>query len=208
MGYSRKEREPKWFPTDVITITSETGVGSTALFTELKEKFHEDPRKQFVSAGEIFRRFGKEKGIEDVNVFSKYVTDHPEEKYDERLDAEMLFRGKRNHTFLEGRVVHLIPGAFRVLLTCSVWVRAERRHKEYPDLTIQEVAELIMARDRTNKERYDRLYPGWEWEESDYDLVVPTDAGHSLPGEVRLIYNAHEEWLTKMTLAGKIIHCT
>jgi len=208
MGYSRKEREPKWFQTDVITITSETGVGSTALFNELKEKFYSDPRKQFASAGEIFRAHAQFYGM-DIETFSKYVTAHPEKRLDQLCDGEMMRRGQKNHTFLEGRLAHFVPG-YHVLLTCEIEERARRRQKQenYSHLSVDEIVSLIVERDATNKKRYDALYPGWQWPESDYDKIIPTDKGLTIPGEVRELVEGHESWFKKMALVGRIIYCT
>ncbi len=165
-----------------ITITSDAGVGGTTTLEILKRKLEGLGTRQFVSAGLIMRAFAKEKG-KTIEEFVTHAKNHPEEKWDEKVDQRIAELGRNSCVVAEGRLPHIfVPNALHVLLVCSLEVRAKRRHKDLQGSKLEEVTKLIQERDRVDRARYEALYPGSNWEPNKFDLVI--DTGITNPEDV------------------------
>lgn len=202
--YSCKALEPDLYLPDVITITSETGVGGTTTEQALHALL---PHYKFVTVSDIMEDIAKGLGM-DKGQLAQYNYDHPEAGYDKLCDERVAsFRLERN-VGVGGRLPHVfIPGAFHVLLTCPVGIRAERRHpdllKKGLKITFEKVLADIVERDKNDNARYAILYPGCLWQKEDYDFYRSTDRG---PGEdvARLILERHRLWLDEKRKLGKL----
>jgi len=170
--FSKEARRPRTYLSHVITITSETGVGSTTAINGLSERL--GGMWRYVSGGGIMRRFAHELGM-TIEAFAAHAREHPERGFDALCDKAMAEYGKQNYTVLEGRLPHVfVPHAFHVRLMCPYGTRAMRRYKDSDGISRKEVERRIRERDQNDRERYDKLYPGWAWPDSDFDCVVPT----------------------------------
>lgn len=170
-----------------IAITSESGVGSTSATRELK-KLLDGGRWKFVSGGEIFRAMAKNANM-TVEEFSAFAKQYPAAGYDKRVDEEIKsLAEKRNYLVGEGRMVHIfMKDAFKVLLTCPINVRAERRQKDFPELNVQEMRKRIEDRDRHDNCRYAIQYPFCHWFPEDFDLHLDTSQHSAEEGASRIL---------------------
>jgi cytidylate kinase len=196
MDYSREATRPYWFFSDVITITSQTGVGSSTALKKLREFYIEDLRKRFVSGGHIMRDVAASLGM-TIDEFAAYNKEHPAEGHDKRCDDEIRAYGSQNHTIIEGRLPHaFVPYGFHVRLVCPASVRAERRARDL-GTTFAEELKKIEKRDADDESRYAELYPGSLWPNKDFNLVLDTSA---CPPELEagVIVQAHEKWQKKV----------
>ena len=92
-----------------------------------------------------------------------------------------------------------MPCAYHVLLVCDIEVRAYRRQRDFPNLTMAAIHTSILKRDDDDEARYGKLYPGTNWPQTDFDLVVDTSA-HNKHVVASLVLEGHERWLIKKGL--------
>lgn len=180
-----------------ISITSQTGVGSTSLFKALKVKLEGQPYL-WVSGGSLMRERAEQCGFgKDINAFTRHVLEHPEEGHDEWLDRRIAELAQNDWMICESRLSHFfMPEAFKVLLECDSTIRAERRQKDESDKTVEQVLRGIEERDENDKARYTTLYPGCIWEKDQYDLVLSTEL--LFPQEVaELLLREHARWVKR-----------
>lgn len=192
--YSLQALRPKIFLPRSISITSETAVGSTTTVKLLVERLGA-PSVRVLSGGDIMRAFAKERGMK-IEDFAKYNREHPEEGWDKRCDDQIVLESQTGNLIVEGRLVHVFAKqSFHVLLTCPFDVRAERRYKDlkYKGYSLSEVREMVSGRDNNDRERYLKLYPGCDWPEEDFDLVVSTET-NSPEVVVEKIISGHQSW--------------
>ncbi len=157
-----------------ISITSQTGVGKSSLFKVLKNKLV-DSRYRWVSAGGLFRGKASELGM-TVEQFAEYNRLHPEKGYDKWVDDTITKMAESDWMICESRLSHFfMPRAFKVLLKCDINTRAERRQKDFPDKSLEEICQAIEERDKNDNARYEKLYPGCLWEGEKFDLVLNTE---------------------------------
>jgi cytidylate kinase len=200
LPYSRKSVEPKGYLSNVITITSHTGVGSSTTLKALKEYYKTDERIVFVSGGSIMRSFAADLGM-TIEELARTNREHPELGYDKQCDDRLVVAGQRNYSIIESRLCHaLVPQGFHVLLKCPLDVRAKRRFndevKNNPQVTLSQVAKQIDDRDQDDNHRFAILYPGCIWPESDFDLVIDTSVS-SVTEIIDTIISTHKTWCQK-----------
>lgn len=180
-----------------ISITSLTGAGSSSLLQGLKEVLGEKTHL-YLSMGDLMRQRATEVGmsIEELAAFNK---EHPEAGHDRWCDGELQKRAERNFLICEGRIPHIwMRYACKVLLVCDLDIRAERRRlQKYPDLSVAEVRDLITKRDDDDRLRYDVMYPGWNWCQGQYDVVINTGQC-SKENSVRFLLEEHRKHIMKM----------
>jgi cytidylate kinase len=169
-------------------------VGSTTTARNLLTYLGLSPWR-WVNAGAIMRIFAAELNL-SIEEFAGYLQNHPEEKYDERCDEMIRKFGEHDYVIFEGRLVHhFAPNAFHVRLVCDPHIRAERRAKDMPEFSVEEVYKRIVDRDEANRERYKKLY-GEDviWETDQFDLVL--DTGKFTPDEIaKSIVEEHKKWI-------------
>lgn len=172
-SYSRESILPEKFLSDVITITSETGVGGSTILTGFRQRFLNDPNKRFISVSDIMARLTSGMTKEES---AKYNRKHAKAGFDRQCDDEVKIIGFTNGYVIEGRLPHVfVNHGFHVLLTCPINVRALRRQKDLPNLSLEQVVEMIRQRDKDDNTRYTKLYPDCLWPKEDYDLHLSTD---------------------------------
>lgn len=194
--YSWPALRPKGFFKNLITITSETGVGSSTALTRFREHFKGNPHMRFISGGDIMRNFASSRGM-TIEEFAEYCRLHPEEEWDKKCDEEMARQGLEDNAVIEGRLPHVfIPHAYHVRLRCDVEVRARRRWLDGGGLSLKSVTEAMMARDRDDHKRYQLLYPGYDWPDYHFHLVVDTATIEPDPA-IEKILKCHADWLQR-----------
>jgi cytidylate kinase len=177
-----------------ISITADSGVGSTTTAKRLHQHLGISPWR-WVNAGAIMRIFARELGM-TIEEFAVYNSSHLEEKFDERCDDMIKKFGEHDYVIFEGRLVHhFAPDAFHVRLVCDPHVRAERRAKDVPGITVDEVFQKIINRDKMNRERYEKIYGAKVlWSDNRFDLVL--DTGVLSPDEIAMkIIESHKKWM-------------
>jgi predicted cytidylate kinase len=157
-----------------ITIGGLSGTGKGTVARMLSEKLG----FQLNSAGNFFRELAKEKGYDSVLDFQKVI--HSEENTDFSVDIETDERTKKfgleNTNFvIEGRLcAHMIPDAFKVLLTCLEEERFRRVAKRQK-LAIEEAKKETLERENLYTSFYKRFYKIEDYlDEKYYDLVIDT----------------------------------
>ena len=198
------DRRLLWRFSHSITITSMSGVGGSSTLKALREILNRQDYR-FVSGGDAMRYFAKEVGM-SIEDFAVYVREHPEHGYDRKIDEMLKKAGETNRLVAESRLVHgLIPGAFHVLLTCDPLIRATRRRRveAYRNLSVENVAKLLIQRDAANNLRFSDLYTGYNWNEKDYDFVQSTDSESASPlDRARQIVIEHYRWKSRIAKEG------
>ncbi len=184
-----------------ISITSESGVGGSTLYNNLKVALADLPYR-FVSGGSNMRSIGDGLGMK-IEQFAAYNREHPEKGYDMQCDHMFLAFGLHNFVVAEGRMAHaFMPGAFHVRLVCDPEVRAQRRwadqakqkDKEKKKKSKATILGEILQRDEDDNIRYRELYPGCLWLPRDYDLNIDTDVVDKEEMPAYLL-REHKEWL-------------
>ncbi len=177
-----------------ISITADSGVGSTTTAKRLHERLGLSPWR-WVNAGAIMRMFAGELHM-TIEEFTVYNSTHLAEKFDERCDDMIRTFGEHDYVIFEGRLVHhFAPYAFHVRLVCNPRVRAERRARDMPGATVDDVLRKILARDELNRVRYEKIY-GRDvlWTDNQFDLVL--DTGVLSPDEIAVkIIEGHKKWV-------------
>lgn len=176
-----------------ISITSKTGAGSSSLLEGLKKKLGNFPYR-WVSGGGLMRTRAAERGMK-IEVFVRYSREHPEEGHDRWCDQQIANFASHDWVICEGRLPHIfMPGALRVFLECDLDIRAVRRHRDHPELSLDEVTEMIVQRDIDDDTRYNALYSGCHWPLGDFDLVLSSSL-MTVEEEVELLLLKHSIWV-------------
>lgn len=203
--FDKKTLSTEIYFSNQISITSLTGCGSSTTLNMLKERLKNFPYR-FVSGGFIMRSIASSFRSEEfpngmtIEQFAKYNREHPEDQFDLKCDQMLSQFAEQNWSIIEGRLPHIMaPHSFRVLLNCDATIRAERRRaQKYPEMSVEEVLQLIEKRDNDDNARYEKLYPGCLWPDSDYDLVI--DTGKFSPDQVvEKIIDEHTKWANENT---------
>lgn len=165
-----------------ITIGGLSGTGKGTVAKMLAEKLG----YKISSAGNFFRELAKEKGFDSVLDFQKVI--HSEDNTDFSVDIEVDDRtkkfGEENNNFvIEGRLcAHMVPDAFKILLTCADEERF-RRVAQRQNIDIQSAKLETIEREGLYTNFYKRFYKIENYlDESHYNLVV--DTTNILPEEI------------------------
>ncbi|MDE2038290.1 MAG: hypothetical protein KGI69_03670 [Patescibacteria group bacterium] len=165
-----------------MTITSASAGGRSTLLEGLRAALGEG--FAYVSAGSFMRKIAATLGM-SIEQFAEHASRNPD--YDARCDKMMADAALESEQFVgEGRVPHIMaPRAFHVRIVCPVQVRAERRflqlrmqardRRAKRRLKYVETLKAVLDRDITDAERYEALYPGYDWPDEHFDLVVENE---------------------------------
>ncbi len=184
-----------------ITISGGVGTGTSTLFELLKKEpgFHD---WEFFSGGEFMRAYAQENGL-----FAKGTRIHHDattygEEFDRKVDFGMRERlmTKGNQVFegwLAGFFAQRVPGALKVLLTCSEMAVRVDRIVNRDGVSVEEAKEHVRKREHDNFTKWGRMYAReWQelvgtgpidfWDARLYDLVIDTYS-HSKEETLRLV---------------------
>jgi cytidylate kinase len=157
-----------------ITIGGLSGTGKGTVAKRLAEKLN----FELHSAGNFFRELAKERGFDSVLDFQKTI--HSKDNTDFSADKETEARTKKfgeesDRFIIEGRLcAHMIPDAFKILLTCSDEERF-RRVAERQNVSSEDAVKETVEREKLYTEFYKRFYKIENYlDEIYYDLVIDT----------------------------------
>lgn len=201
LPYSKESQRVTKFFSHQIAITALTGAGSSTLIEGVKSSIKNLPYR-FVSAGGLMRARAKslDMTIED---FAAHCRANPEEGHDAWLDLTIARLAHHNWMVCEGRLPHIfMPKAFKVLLKCDLSVRAERRARDLK-ISTKEALEKVSARDADDHARYEALYPGCHWVESDFDLCLDSTKVSKIE-LLEVTLDSHLRWCEKNAEEGRL----
>ncbi len=165
-----------------ITIGGLSGTGKGTVAKLLAEQLD----FELSSAGNFFRELAKEKGFDSLLEFQQSI--HSENNTDFSVDIAVDEKtkkfGKEKDCFIiEGRLcAHMIPAAFKILLTCSDEERF-RRVSERQKISIDEAKIETLKREELYTNFYKRFYKIENYlDKKHYDLIVDTTS--VLPEEI------------------------
>lgn len=165
-----------------ITIGGLSGTGKGTVARMLSEKLG----FQLNSAGNFMRELSKENGFENLVDFLKfnYSKNSGDHGADIKVDERTKKFGLENTNFvIEGRLcAHMVPDAFKILLTCSDEERF-RRVAQRQKIDIEDAKQETLEREKLYTNFYKRFYKIENYlDDSHYDLVV--DTTNILPEEI------------------------
>ncbi|MEM2908146.1 MAG: AAA family ATPase [Candidatus Hadarchaeales archaeon] len=153
----------------VVAISGLHGAGKTTAARALARKFG----LRHVSAGDVFRRLAKERGMA-LDEFSRYVERHPE--IDRQIDQMTIDAAKEGNVLIDARLAGWMAknADVKILLTAPLEVRARRialrENRKY-----EEVLAETIKRERSEAKRFKRFYGIDVNDYSVFDLVLDTD---------------------------------
>ncbi len=157
-----------------ITIGGLSGTGKGTVAKGLAEKIG----FKFTSAGNFFRELAKEKGYNSLLELQKVI--HSPKNTDSSVDVEVDERtkkfGSENDRFIiEGRLcAHMIPGAFKILLTCNEEERF-KRVAERQGVDFETAKKETLERENLYTNFYKTFYKIENYlDERYYDLIIDT----------------------------------
>lgn len=165
-----------------ITIGGLSGTGKGTVAKMLAEKLN----FKLTSAGNFMREIAKEKGFDSLLDFQKTIhcESNTDFSADIAVDEKTKIFAKENDKFvIEGRLcAHIIPEAFKIILTCSDEERFKRvalRQK----VSIEDAEKETLERESLYTNFYKRFYKIENYlDESHYDLKI--DTTNILPEEI------------------------
>lgn len=149
---------------------------------------------KYLSSGDIFRRLAKEKGM-SLEKFSRYVEKNPE--VDHEIDEETVQAAKEGDVIIDACLSAWKAGDFadiKILLTAPLEVRVKRL-SERDNKTYKEALEETLVRERSEKERFKKLYNINVDDYSIFDVIINTELW-SLDSIVKILKTVVEEYLT------------
>jgi len=179
----------------MICITGNIAVGKSEVAKVVASTLKWDIYK----ASQSFREKAREMDMNLVD-FCVYVEKHPEiDKEIEETTKNVVQNG--NKLVVDARLgFYVAPNAFKVYMTSSIEVAAERlliasktRGKEEEYSSIEEVKEAIILREETERNRYIKLYGVDIHDLSNYDFCIDTTNISSLEVAEKII-EAYRKW--------------
>lgn len=183
-----------------ISITGDTGVGTSSLFKALKELLEDEPYR-WVSGGILMRQRASEHGM-SMPDFAKHCRLHPEEGHDRWCDEQIAKLAETDWMICEGRLAHFfMPHAFHVSLICGMDKRVARRSVD-EGRSPSQVRREIKQRDYNDVTRYRNLY-GHEclWHPFKFSLVLSSERDSPSQLATQLL-REHQKWLAGWRRVG------
>ena len=174
----------------VVTISGLHGVGKSSCAKLLAKNFN----LRYLSSVEIFRRLAKEKGML-LEEFSRYVEENPE--IDREIDEQTIQAAKEGNVVIDARLSAWKAREFadiKILLTAPLEVRVKRL-SERDNKTYKESLEETLHREKSEKERFKRIYNIDIDDYSIFDIIINTELW-LLNSVVKILNTVVEEYLT------------
>ncbi len=153
----------------IVAISGPPGSGKTTIAHRLSEA----TRLRYWSNGEYFRKLAADRGI-PFQDFHKYAEFHPE--IDKALDEHARKEAEKGSVVLDGRLSGWLTrdlASLKVYLTAPVEVRLQRVMTR-DRLKREEALASIRQRERSNKQRYLKLYDYDVDSMEIYDIILNT----------------------------------
>ncbi len=149
-----------------ITISGPPGSGTTTVARKVAEMLG----YPMISAGEVFRKLAREKGM-SLEEFGKYAENNPEidNLIDRRQREEAL---KHENAVVEGRLSGwMVPAELKVWIYCDREIRIQRIAKR-ENKSVDEVRRETVEREGVEKRRYMKIYGIDIEDKSLYHLMI------------------------------------
>lgn len=204
-------KTPSFYFSDQITLCGLTATGRSTISRDLyriKMVLGDDHLMRCVSAGSIAKRMAKQLGM-TIEEFTRYSI-NVNNDVDRITDEETANYGRQNMAIIEGRLVPMLcPHSYKVKLIRALKKRAECRMMtpEFKGKSLRGVMDAIEQRDENDRERFQKMYTGYEWGEDKFDLVIDTGSIDEI-STMRLIEKSHEAWRNHMTASGHEVRWT
>ena len=157
----------------IISITGDLGSGKSTVSNLLCNQLNFD----YIYTGKIQREIANKYNMTTLEL-NKYAENHPE--IDEEIDATFKSLNDSTHLIVDSRLAwFFLPKSFKVFLKTDVMVSAnrisndnQRGNEKYS--SVEEAANLIIARKSSENKRYLELYGADCSDLSNFDLVIDT----------------------------------
>lgn len=174
----------------VVTISGLHGVGKSNCAKLLAKIFN----LKYLSSGEIFRRLAKEKGM-TLEEFTRYVEKNPE--IDLEIDKETVRVAKEGNVIIDARLSGWKARDYadlKILLIAPLETRVKRL-AERDNKTYREALEETLTREKSEEERFKRIYNIDVNDYSIFDVIINTELW-PLDSVVKILKTVIEEYLT------------
>lgn len=154
-------------PPRIVAISGKSGCGNSTVSRLLAE------RLGVVLINYTFRAMAEELGVSFERMLELAAGD---DRYDRELDARQVELARRGDCVIGSRLaMFLLPdAALRIFLSGSAEVRASRIHGREGG-SLEEIIEFTKKRDRSDHERYKKIYGIDNDDLSCADLVINTE---------------------------------
>ena len=177
----------------VIAIGGLHGSGKSSVSDRLSQEFN----LRRVSAGVIFRRLAKERGL-TLEEFSRVA--EGDEDIDKLLDDTLKDEAKKGDVILDGQLAAWMAGEYadlKILLTAPMEMRIQRI-VERDGTTYEYARRETVTREGSEKARYKEYYGVDISDKSIYDLILNTEkydldgVVEILSAAIRIFFKGHE----------------
>jgi len=153
----------------IIAISGQVASGKTTIAREVARRINH----RFVSIGELFRKIAIERGISLMELH-KIAESDP--SIDRAVDSVCIEEARKGNVVIEGHLAAWILkdiANIRIYLKADLEIRA-RRLASRDNRVLEEAIEEIRMRERSNRERYMRIYGIDLGDLSIFHLVIDT----------------------------------
>ncbi len=148
----------------IITISGEIGAGKSTIGKELARKLNYN----YISTGEIFKKLAEERKM-GLTEFLKYAEKNLD--VDKKIDEKQ--KEPKQNCVLDSRLgFYFAKPNLKIWLKAPLDIRIKRNAKRY---NLKEAKKEIKYREKTEKERYKRLYSVEIFNLENYDLIIDTE---------------------------------
>ncbi|MFX1369813.1 MAG: (d)CMP kinase [Promethearchaeota archaeon] len=165
----------------VIAIGGLHGSGKSSVSDRLSQEFN----LRRVSAGVIFRKLAKERGM-TLEEFSRVA--EGDEDIDKLLDDTLKDEARKGNVILDGQLAAWMAGEYadlRILLTAPLEMRV-KRIAERDGTTYEYARRETVTREGSEKARYEEYYGVDLSDKTIYDLILNTEK-YDLDGVVQIL---------------------
>ena len=173
----------------LITISGSAGTGKTTQAKLIADKYN----LNYISAGIIFRDYAKENNLSLEELSQKTMND---KSIDLEIDERTKKIAKRGNVVLEGRLTAWMTKdleAFRIYLRAPLDVEI-RRIAERDGKSLEDAKFETIAREESERKRYQEIYGIDITDLSIYDIVINT-AIFPIESVSKILFNAIDEYL-------------
>lgn len=173
----------------LITISGSAGTGKTTHSKLISEKYN----LKHVSAGLIFRQFAKENKLTLEELSKKTLIDN---SIDLQIDKRIVEIAKKGNIVVEGRLTAWMlkdMNAFKIYLRAPIDIEIERiaaRDRK----TLDEAKIETLAREKSEKRRFKKIYNIDITDLSIYDIVLNTHL-YSIESVSEILFKALDEYI-------------
>ncbi|MHA1594663.1 MAG: (d)CMP kinase [Candidatus Baldrarchaeia archaeon] len=172
-----------------IAISGPAGSGKTTYAKFIAKEFN----LRYFSAGEIFRRLAKEKGL-SLSEFSKQA--EKDYEIDRMIDNTTLNEARRGNVVLDGRLTAWVAreiADLKILVTAPLEVRVRRIAKR-DGISYKQAYKETLERELSELKRYKEIYGAEPFDPKIYDVMINTEK-FSIESVLKILKTVIEEYL-------------